>query len=154
MGQVSGGKYLARALLSVGDLVEVGANGNTKRDITFVIQPDQGDASGQRVTWAAFFSDKSIERTMEALLLCGCTFPGGDVDNFTGIDSNIVEVEVEVHQRYGPQVKWVNDPRGRGKPLASDAKATVKAKAKAALDLARKNVDMAKAPPSTDDIGF
>lgn len=83
--------------------------------ITFKIT--DGDFAGRSVVWDGYFTDNTTERTIESLQHCGCTFPGNDITNLAGIDSNDVIVIVE-HQKFTEQetgaektfarVAWVN----------------------------------------------
>ncbi len=79
-----------------------------------------GEHAGAIVVWDGYFTEKTTERTVEALEHCGCTFPGGNLLDLVGIDSNCVDIVTE-HEPYvnkqgeekiRERVKWVNGGAG------------------------------------------
>src|SRR5262249_41980399 len=76
-------------------------------EVVFEVAATDATAPGARFPWQGYFTDGTTERTIESLKLCGCTFPGGDIRNLTGVDRNVVSITVE-ETEYGPRVAWVN----------------------------------------------
>lgn len=105
------GKYKAKA--TGGDFGKSREKGTRFVLVPFTIT--QGPSAGESVAWTGYFTDNTSARTMDSLRFCGCTFPGDDIFNLTGIDSNEVEIVVE-HQTYekdgeqktAARVAWVN----------------------------------------------
>lgn len=69
-----------------------------------------GEAKGRRFPWQGYFTKSTEERTLQSLQYAGCTFPGGDLTNLSGLGDKIVEIQVE-QTDFGPRVAWVNEPR-------------------------------------------
>lgn len=71
---------------------------------------------GWRIAWYGFFSEKTEESTLKALLACG--WDGDDISALTGIDQNEVELVIEVEENedkngqrlgtYRNRIRWVN----------------------------------------------
>lgn len=81
----------------------------------------RGPQAGQKVTWIGYFTDATIERTLNALRICG--FEGDDVSSFPGQSpENEVSIVVE-HEEYDGKVRvkvaWVNEPGGGGMKMAN-----------------------------------
>lgn len=68
---------------------------------------------GRTIAWYGFFTEKTLERTIESMRACGWT--GIDLDNLAGMDANEVSIVVE-HETYegvtSARVRWVNAPGG------------------------------------------
>jgi hypothetical protein len=73
------------------------------------------------VPWRGFLTEKTVERTLKTLALCGLKGPlesiadgpiGGalDPDKELDIDVELVASQKDASKKY-PQVKWVNDSR-------------------------------------------
>lgn len=58
-----------------------------------------GEFDGRIVNRDFYFTEKTTQRTMEALKTCGCTFPNDDITDFTGFGSTDVNFTVE-HESY------------------------------------------------------
>lgn len=86
-------RYRARAI--EGDYGKAGT-GTEQVAILFDLE------NGERLTWYGFLSDKSIDRTLEALKACGVQ----DLETLAGLGSQEVEVEVEDDE-------WDGKPRRR-----------------------------------------
>ncbi len=85
--------------------------GNEQVLVTFQIT--QGPQAGQEIVWRGMFTEKTTDRTIDSLILCG--WDTIDYVSFTGITKNEVEIVVE-HEpgRDDPsksfaRVAWVND---------------------------------------------
>jgi hypothetical protein len=116
------GKYTARAI--GGNIGKSAQKGTKFARVAFAIK--SGEHEGDSVEWTGYFSGAATERTLASLRYCGCTFPGDDITNLEGIDTNDVEVVVE-HEPYTypddhatkagetitrVKVAWVNSPTG------------------------------------------
>lgn len=141
----------------------------------------EGDFRGSRITWYGFFTDKTEERTLESLRICGWT--GTDLSNLTGLDANVVEIVCEPEDgKADPEtgevksrlrVRWVNRAGGIAMKtrLGDDQKKVLAARMKAriaAIDAKAKREGNGAAgaamppggplgenlPPVTDDIPF
>jgi hypothetical protein len=99
------------------------------------------DHPGQRITWYGGFSTEikgqakksPCERTFETLRTCG--WEGDDLTDLAGIDSNDVEVVLEINEYEGKEsnrIKWVNSLGSGGPALKNvmppDAKKAFAAK--------------------------
>lgn len=72
-----------------------------------------GEHSGQVVSWDGWFTEKTLERTMDSLENCG--WDGVSLSNPQGIGSKdcVVDIEHEEHEgKTYARVKWVNRPGG------------------------------------------
>jgi hypothetical protein len=58
-----------------------------------------GEYEGRIVARDLFFTEKTTQRTMDALKALGCTFPGNAIDDFTGYGSTTTTGTVE-HETY------------------------------------------------------
>jgi hypothetical protein len=78
-----------------------------------------GPHDGASIAGDLWFGENSTTRSIESLTACGCTFPGDDITNLAGIDTNEVEIVVE-HETYEKdgetktvaKVAWVNSLAG------------------------------------------
>ena len=104
------GKYRARADRQV----EFGTSGNGSDYCVIDFEITEGELRGDHIKAWLYFTEKARDRSIEALRTCGCTFPGNDVTNTEGIDTNEVEIVVE-HETYEgklrDKVKWINSLR-------------------------------------------
>jgi hypothetical protein len=110
-----------------------------------------GEADGQHVNWDGWYTEGTTARTIESLRHCGCTFPGDDITNLAGLDTNEVELVVEHEdftyeegERAGEtvtraKVAWVNGAGGIAEEQKMDDKERTifAAKMKGALVAAR-----------------
>jgi hypothetical protein len=67
--------------------------------VRVAIQIEGGAFAGRIVSRDFYFSEKTTQRTMEALRTLGCTFPGNAIDDYTGFGSTTVNFTVE-HESY------------------------------------------------------
>ena len=86
--------------------------GNEQVLVTFQIT--QGAQAGQEIVYRGMFTEKTQDRTIDALILCG--WDTNDYVSFSGITKNEVEIVIE-HEpgqddpsKMFARVKWVNDP--------------------------------------------
>lgn len=99
-------RYIAKAISG-----EFGKSQKKGTDFVGVVfEVSHGDAKGTKFGWDGYFTDSTSERTVQSLRLAGCTFPGDDITNLSGLGSKEVEIQVE-QTDFGPRVAWVNEPR-------------------------------------------
>lgn len=106
---IEAGTYYAR-----GTDVEFGF-ANNKEQVAVRFRIEGGNADGQELAWFGFFTDKSAERTMEALRFCGWeTNDLGDISTDV-VGRNLVKIVVE-HDEYDgktrAKIAWVNRAGG------------------------------------------
>lgn len=117
---ITNGTYRAKA---TGEVVlgESSQKGTPFIELYFEIT--KGENVGGKVRWTSYFSEKTNERTIESLQICG--WKGDDLGEFAdkglhGLDTNEVEIVVALEEyndkegnpRTSPKVQWVN--RGGG----------------------------------------
>jgi len=135
------------------------STGKEQIAVEFEIQgPDDEDA-GRSITWFAFFTDKTFEKTVEALRTLGWT--GSDVAELPGLaDVGAVAQVVEIvvaHEQYqgdvNAKVKWVNKPGGSRvkleKPMAADEMRLFAARMRARLAAPRPGAAPTSMRPAT-----
>ena len=97
------GTYRARAVeATMGQTKDGKPQVAVKLEIT---QPEE--LQGETIYWFGYFSEKSQDRTLEALLTMGTE----DLRNFSGLGSCAVEIVVvleEFNNKVAPKVRWVN----------------------------------------------
>lgn len=110
------GRYKARAS---GEVV-LGVSKEKKTPfIELYFEILEGDDKGKKVRWTSYFTEKTQERTIEALIVCG--WSGDDPGEFAdgklhGLDKNEIEIVTELEdyvdkngeKKTSPRVKWVN----------------------------------------------
>lgn len=109
------GRYKARA---TGEVVLGNSKDKGTPFIEFYFEILEGEDKGKKVRWTSYFTEKTQERTIEALITCGWT--GDDPGEFAdgklhGLDKAEVEIvtELETYEKNGekktaPRVRWVN----------------------------------------------
>lgn len=110
-------KAIYRAKAQSGEFGVTPNKGTDFVKVVFVIV--DGEHAGERVAWTGWFGPNSKKRTIDSLRYCGCSFPSNDITDLTGIDSEEVEVDVDV-ETYESQgetktvakVNWVNQIGG------------------------------------------
>ncbi len=94
-----------------------GALGKTKGGkervaVSFQLLDAEGNPT-QPIAWFGYFTEKTFDRTIQALRLCG--WEGDDISDLTGIDRNEVSLVIENEEYEGKvhaKVQWVNAPGG------------------------------------------
>jgi hypothetical protein len=93
------------------------------------LQITEGDEKGRTLTWYGYFTDKTVERTLESMRFMGWT--GEDPTNPTNLDANEVEIVVEPEDytndkgetKTRSRVRWINRAGGLAlKTRLDDAK--------------------------------
>jgi len=101
------GTYQARA---TGAEYGVTKNGTEQVGVSFVITSSpNGQYDGAQLVWYGFFTEKTEDRTIEALITCGCT----NLATLEGVTKNEVSIVVnhEPHYQTGeptPRIQWIN----------------------------------------------
>lgn len=109
------GRYRARAIQGA---LGTTSTGKEQVGVEFQLMDAEGNPT-ERITWFGYFTDKTLERTVESLRHCG--WQGDDLSDLTGIDQNEVSLVIEAEEYQGnwtPKVRWVNAP-GSGLALAN-----------------------------------
>jgi hypothetical protein len=123
------GVYAARAITGA---LGVSGSGKEQIGIEFEIQ----DQEGGHVTWYGFFTEKTTERTIETLRICG--WHGTDLSSLDGIGDNEVSIVLETEEWEGKarqKVQWVNRAGGlsMANPLNADQAKAFAAKMRGAV---------------------
>lgn len=87
--------------------------------VLFAILGDDDAETGEHITWFGYFTEKTQQRTLEALRYCGWT--GNDLTDLVGLGGAVVEIVVEQEEyndKWQAKVKWVNRPGGGAVKLA------------------------------------
>jgi hypothetical protein len=67
------------------------------------------DAEFKTLTWYGYFTEKTLDRTIESLRIMGWT--GNDLEQLSGLDTNEVDLVVDEEEYEGKlhtKVQWVN----------------------------------------------
>jgi hypothetical protein len=102
------GKHNARA---VGGVLGTTGKNSEQVGVEFVFT-DDGPNAGKHITWYGYFSDKTIDRTIESLRYAG--WKGTDLSDLSDLsaeDTPVVQLVLELEDtEKGPRVKvrWVN----------------------------------------------
>ncbi len=130
--------------------------------VDFVLLNDD-NTEGTHIAWYGYFTEKTMDRTIESLRICGWT--GDDLTNLAGIDANEVELVIGQEPYDGKmytKVRWVNRPGGGVSikaPLPPDAAKSFAARMrgqilahdkKAGLPKVRTPVASPNPPPHSD----
>lgn len=106
---LAAGRYRGRARDGV-----VGMTSKGKPEVAVLFELE--DPQGWTIAWYGFFTEKTEESTLKALLACG--WDGEDITALTGITENVVELVIEVEEQedengqktgeWRNRVRWVN----------------------------------------------
>lgn len=110
MSEIADGTYRAQALQ--GALAKT-KTGKEQVGVLFQLMDEEGNPT-HTITWFGYFTEKTLERTIESLRLCG--WHGDDVSNLEGLTDNEVDLVIKQEEYEGtrtPRVRWVN-ARGSG----------------------------------------
>lgn len=110
---IDAGTYKARATGPQDVVFGRAQSGNVQVAVLFDLIDASGAPSGERISWLGTFAPgKATEIAIRALRACG--WQGVDLADMTGVDSNVVELVVEIEQsdsgRSYPRVRWINTP--------------------------------------------
>ncbi len=104
---IAQGKYRAQATHA--EFGESPTKGTPFIRVAFQIL--DGAHQGDRISWDGWVTDRTRERVVDSLRSCGCTFPGDDITDLTGLGTQEVEIVVEIENYNGrdrAKVAWVN----------------------------------------------
>src|SRR3954466_6748613 len=106
---IPAGTYRARA---VEGALGFTSKGTEQIAVQFTVV--EGEQKGHYITWYGYFSEKTLERTLESLEYCG--WEGDDVSDLIGLDKNEVTIVVEHEQdeegQVRARVRWINSGGG------------------------------------------
>lgn len=94
-----------------------GATDKGNEYIAVLFEVTQGEHAGHTLQWRGFFTDKTVDRTLDSLRHCG--WDGDDIMRLDGLDRNEVEIVVEEEtyddkqtgeRKTVSKVQWVNRP--------------------------------------------
>ena len=123
MSGLVSGEYVARAVKGL-EFLESGKKGTPFVRIHFEIEG--GQFEGEKTHKDCYLTEATTDRTIETLILCGCTYEGSqELDNEAGLGDNQVRLVLAEEQYEGKtflKVQWVNDINGApggapGKPF-------------------------------------
>lgn len=87
----------------------LGTSSTGKEQVAVMFVLSEGEHAGKHITWYGYFTDTTVDRTLDSLRHCGW-----DGDNFVqleGLDRNEVELVIEPEEyqgKWNDRVKWVN----------------------------------------------
>lgn len=106
------GTYKARAIEGA-----LGLTSTESEQVAVRFAITQGPHQGDEITWYGFFTEKTIDRTLESLRYMG--WAGDDLSELNGIDKNEVSLVIEHEERdfngemkTVARVRWVNSGGG------------------------------------------
>lgn len=125
------GNYLAR-----GTQAALGETGTGKEQVAVIFKILAPGFEGKHITWFGYFTDKTADRTIESLRICG--WAGSDLSDLSGIDTNEVELVIANEEYEGKtisKVRWVNRAGGVGlaAPMSPEKAKAFAAKMKGAV---------------------
>lgn len=157
--QIPAGRY--RGKIESATLKESLKEGTPYYDCVCVILDDVvvggHNVKNRRIPWSGFIKQegKSALRTIRSMQFAGCTFPNDDYEDYTGLGTKEVELDVEEEDPYTPdptdenpepttiyrsRVAWVNQlVRGMaGKELDATARKSLGQSMKALIGMAKR----------------
>jgi hypothetical protein len=101
----------------------LGETDTGKEQVAIEFEILTAEAEFNHITWFGYFTEKTFDRTIESLRICG--WEGNDLSDLQGLDKNEVELVIEDEEYKGnliAKVKWVNRPGGLAlkAPLTGD----------------------------------
>lgn len=161
------GKYLARCIDDVGQIRwGMSKNGIPQLALTFALVDQDERATNETIDGAFSLDEKKNQKgtsaysiTEKALRNCG--WRTGSLDDLSGINDNIVELDVQWEEYNGEsrlRIKWVNKPGGhrltfKDSLSAADVKA-IAARFRGASEASKPKNAPAGGGTSGDDIPF
>ncbi len=103
---IPAGNYKARAKEWALGMSQTG-----KEQIAVLFELVEGELAGQTITWFGYFTDNTLDRTLDSLRHCG--WQSDSLADLDHLDTNEVEVVVEEDTYEGKtrsKVRWVNRP--------------------------------------------
>lgn len=103
---IPSGTYKARAKEWALGMSQTG-----KEQIAVLFELADGELAGQTITWFGYFTDNTLDRTLDSLRHCG--WQSDSLADLDHLDTNEVEIVVEEDTYEGKtrsKVRWVNRP--------------------------------------------
>lgn len=153
---IPAGEYVARATPAS----EWGESSRGKEECRIKFRIEEGEHKGETITAFQYAStEANAAITIKSLRICGCTFPGDDITDLSGIDANqvrIVVVEDEWEGTVRMKVKYINPLDGVdfGKPMEGGKRTSFAQRMKGAVIMAKSKESEAPAPEVKGDIPF
>lgn len=122
--------------------------------VAFEFLGDDGKATGQGDSWDGYLTERTSERTIEALKVCG--WDGKDWDGFEGLGSSVVRLTIGPETYKGStfeKILWVNAAQ-IGRPIPEEFRVVGKARQALADQFSGSAPKPAAAKPTFDDDGF
>lgn len=94
----------------------LGMTGTGKEQVAVLLEILEGEHMGEQITWYGYFTEKTVDRTMQSLRYLG--WETDDLSDLAGIGSNEVRVVIEHEEdqqgEMRARVKWINGGGGIG----------------------------------------
>lgn len=111
MSILPAGRYNARAVDA-----KMGRTQTGKEQVGVLFEiMDPAEQAGTRITWYGYFTEKTVDRTLESLEHCGWngnSLGAGDLDTARGEVQIVIEHEADQKGEQRARVKWVNSIGG------------------------------------------
>jgi hypothetical protein len=92
----------------------LGTTGTGKEQIAIRFQILEGEDMGQYITYYGYFTEATLERTLESLDHCG--WEGDNLTDLTGLDKNdvhiVIDHEPDEEGKLRARVRWINSAGG------------------------------------------
>lgn len=92
----------------------LGMSGTGKEQIGIRFQLLEGEDTGQYITYYGYFTEATLERTLESLDYCG--WEGDNLTDLSGLDKNevhlVIDHEADQDGKVRARVKWINGSGG------------------------------------------
>jgi len=99
---------------------QFGKAGTGTQQVLVMFEILRGPCAGDKISWFGYFTDGTIQRTLESLRICG--FTGEDLDKFCDQrptnEVALVVGEEEYQGKARLKVMWINDPNRAGIKMA------------------------------------
>lgn len=89
----------------------LGLSSTGKEQIAVMFELTSGEHAGQSITWFGYFTENTVDRTLDSLRHCG--WQGDNLAELDSLDANEVELvlgEEEYDGKVRTKVQWVNRP--------------------------------------------
>jgi hypothetical protein len=155
---IPNGSYTAKAKSGA-----LGTTSGGKEQVAVQFVVGDGEQAGETITWYGYFTEKSVDRTLESLRIAG--WRGDDLADLSDLsreDAPVVELVIaaEVYEgKTNARVKWINRP-GNGPALKKQLDAPAaqsfaeKMRVRVAAFDAKNPTAKVAAPPPSGDVPF
>jgi hypothetical protein len=87
----------------------LGMSSTGKEQIGVMFEIAGGPCDGKHITWFGYFTDNTVDRTLESLRHCGWASDNlADLDTLNANEVELVIEDEEYDGKVRPKVKWVN----------------------------------------------